>query len=131
MGFAPYFNTSNQERVYSAIYTSSPTSKTHEYYINGLSPDKTYYYRAYGCTVVYCSEMTQTYSFHTPKVASSNLGSTVTSTGSLYLSGATATGMTFSGSTASGHIILIDTGSTVTVDLPTRNLSIHASNPWD
>ena len=55
----------------------------------------------------------------------------INSSGSVYLSGSTASGSVFSGSTASGHIILTHPDTSVTVDIPTQNLIITASGTWD
>ena len=52
--------------------------------------------------------------------------------GSIYLSGATSTGIVFSGSTSSGLIILTNSGTAARVDIPTRGLIINAvSGTWD
>lgn len=47
------------------------------------------------------------------------------------MSGATATGMVFTGSTSTGKIILTNTGNTVYVSIPTNGLIISASGTWN
>lgn len=71
------------------------------------------------------------YSFTTPALVEKTLSGSLTTSGSVYLSGSTASGSVFSGSTASGHIILTHPDTSVTVDIPTQNLVITASGTWD
>lgn len=104
----------------------------HSFTLTGLVADTTYYYTIMTCGAYLCNDDINTlYSFHTPKSASTSISTTVTSTGTLYLSGATATGMVFTGSTGSGRIILTNTGNTVSVSIPTSGLIISASGVWD
>ena len=82
--------------------------------------------------MVYCNTNLNTiYTFHTPKLVASTNNSQVIVSGEIYMQWSTGTGIIFSGWTSSGHIMLVNTGSTITVDLPTRNLQITSSWSWN
>lgn len=96
-------------------------SKHMLYDIDSLKPNTTYYYKFIYCGLIYCDEVSQNtyYIFQTPSVVSQTLTGTVVKNEDIAIDNATATGVVFSGGTASGKIILSNTGTNTSVEIPT------------
>lgn len=120
---------------YTTYFASFELNKSGKYTsdIEDLLPDTLYYYKIEWCGVIVCDESIRNtiFTFRTPKTVEKVITSPITVSGEVYLNGSTATGVVFSGSTASGKITMINTGSTVTMALPTQWLIITSSGTWD
>ena len=114
------------------LFFNQLSNTTYRSTLSELIPNTIYYYRIYACSIVTCNiDNEHIYSFTTPSLVGNTLSGSLSTSGSVYLSGSTASGSVFSGSTASGHIILTHPDTSVTVDIPTQNLIISASGTWD
>ncbi len=110
----------------------SASGAQYKFGINSLTADTLYYYKIQDCTIVYCNtDINTIYTFRTPKSVASNNNNQIVVSGEIYAQWSTGTGIIFSWWTNSGHIILINTGSAITVDLPTHNLHIISSGLWN
>jgi hypothetical protein len=84
--------------------------------------------RAYGR--LFSSPESPVYSFRTPRIISQTGTGIISSSGAVYLSGGTASGVTYG--TGIQTIILTESGSSrVTTTLPLRGLTITSSSAWD
>lgn len=71
------------------------------------------------------------YSFFLPRALSNTLTGSLTAHRNITLSGITSTGITFSSVSASGSILLSDSGETASFRLPLEHLQIQTSGYWD
>ncbi len=98
---------------------------------NNLTPDTTYYYQIIAHGILHSSvEQAIPYSFHTPRLVTRTGTGNMSSSGSVYLSGSTASGVTYG--TGVQTIILTESGSgRVTATIPLRGITISSSGSWD
>jgi subtilisin family serine protease len=101
-------------------------------HILGLSPDTTYYYYTIIASTTYSENSQNRYqSFRTPKIIpQTTTGWVVSGTWTYYLSGSSASGVTY-GAGGNQKLILSDSGNTAILDLSLTGVTITASGTWD
>lgn len=98
---------------------------------DGLTPDTTYYYQIVAQGILHTSSgQTRPYAFHTPRLVTQTGAGNIASSGSVYLSGSTMSGVGYG--TGAQTIVLTESGaSRVTMTLPLRGLTVTSSGAWD
>ncbi len=106
--------------------TGSTIGTTHSFNLYGLLPDTLYYFTVEG----QAGPASSIFQFKTPKVMDKDASWSIMATGSIYLSGATATWVTFWGSGSLRIFGISSSGSSLSFIL--TNLTISALwNNWD
>lgn len=106
--------------------TGSSPGTTHSFSLSGLLSDTVYYYTVEGQG----GTVSSTFQFKTPIVIDSNASGSIIAQGSVYLSGATGTGVTFGGSGTLTIMSITSSGSSLF--FPLTGLTITAlGGGWD